>query len=243
MRTFGLIGKTLSHTFSERYFKEKFHKKYPNNVEYKNFELKSITDFPKLITENMISGLNVTIPFKESIIPFLDTLTDDAKNIGAVNTIEFIDGKTIGHNTDWIGFTKSIKPLLGDKKTALILGNGGSAKAIKFALNKLNIRYKTVSRNTSFDYLDITNETIDYYTIIINTTPLGTYPKIFDFPKINYTDLNSKHLLFDLIYNPSESQFLQYGKANGSGVKNGLEMLQIQAEASWKIWNLKIAKY
>ena len=238
MRIFGLIGKTLSHTFSERYFNEKFHKKDINDAEYKNFELKSIDDFQRLIAENKLSGLNVTIPYKESIIPFLDNLTDDAKNIGAVNTIQFINGKTIGHNTDWIGFSKSIKPLLGDKKTALILGNGGGAKAIKFALNKLNIKHKTVSRNTSFDYLDITTKTTEYYTIIINTTPLGTHPKTLEFPKINYTDLNSKNLLFDLIYNPNESRFLQYGKAKGSEIKNGLEMLQIQAEESWKIWNL-----
>ena len=238
MRTFGLVGKTLSHTFSERYFNEKFHKKDINDAEYKNFELKSIADFPKLIADNKLSGLNITIPYKESIIPFLDDLTDDAKKIGAVNTIQFIDGKTIGHNTDWIGFSKSIKPLLGDKKTALILGNGGGAKAIKFALDKLNIKHKTVSRNTSFDYLDITIENTDYYKIIINTTPLGTHPKILEFPKINYTNLNSKHLLFDLIYNPNESRFLQYGKAKGSEIKNGLEMLHIQAEESWNIWNL-----
>jgi len=237
MRIFGLIGKTLSHTFSERYFNEKFHKNDINDVQYKNFELKSIADFPRLIADNNLSGLNVTIPYKESIIPFLDHLTDDAKNIGAVNTIQFIDGKTIGHNTDWIGFTKSIKPLLGNKKTALILGNGGAAKAIKFALDKLNVQHKTVSRRTLFDYSDITFKTTDYYRIIINTTPLGTHPKILDFPKINYTDLNSKNLLFDLIYNPSESQFLQYGKAKGCEIKNGLEMLQIQAEASWRIWN------
>lgn len=238
MRTFGLIGKTLSHTFSERYFNEKFDKKDINDAEYKNFELKSIADFPRFIADNKLSGLNVTIPYKESIIPFLDDLTDNAKNIGAVNTIQFIDGKTIGHNTDWIGFSKSIKPLLRDKKTALILGNGGGAKAIKFALDKLNIKHKTVSRNTAFDYSDVTTKTIDYYSIIINTTPLGTHPKIHEFPKINYTELNSKNLLFDLIYNPNESRFLQYGKTKGSEIKNGLEMLQIQAEESWNIWNL-----
>jgi shikimate dehydrogenase len=238
MRTFGLIGKTLSHTFSERYFNEKFDKKDINDAEYKNFELKSIADFPRFIADNKLSGLNVTIPYKESIIPFLDDLTDDAKSIGAVNTIQFIDGETIGHNTDWIGFSKSIKPLLRHRKTALILGNGGGAKAIKFALNKLNIKHKTVSRNTAFDYSDVTTKTIDYYSIIINTTPLGTHPKIHEFPKINYTELNSKNLLFDLIYNPNESRFLQYGKTKGSEIKNGLEMLQIQAEESWSIWNL-----
>ena len=158
--------------------------------------------------------------------------------MGAVNTIQFRNGKTIGHNTDHIGFTNSIKPLLEDRNKAIILGDGGAAKAIKYALKKLNIEYKTINRNTSFDYLDITKQITGYYTIIINTTPVGSYPNINDFPKIPYEYLNQNYLLFDLIYNPNETKFLAYGKAKNAQTKNGLEMLQLQAEESWNIWNI-----
>jgi len=237
MRTFGLIGKSLKHSFSTSYFNEKFYKEGVD-AEYLSFELKNIQDFKTLINEKQLSGLNVTIPYKESIIPFLDELSNEAKIIGAVNTIQFINGKTIGHNTDFIGFSNSIKPLLDGRKSALILGDGGAAKAVKYALDLLNIDFKTVNRNTSFDYLDITIQTTEFYDIIINTTPLGTHPNTIEFPKIPYENLNSNHLLFDLIYNPSETKFLKYGKAKGATIKNGLEMLQIQAEESWNIWNL-----
>ena len=237
MRTFGLIGKSLKHSFSTSYFNEKFYKEGVD-AEYLSFELKNIQDFKTLINEKQLSGLNVTIPYKESIIPFLDELSNEAKIIGAVNTILFINGKTIGHNTDFIGFSNSIKPLLDGRKSALILGDGGAAKAVKYALDLLNIDFKTVNRNTSFDYLDITIQTTEFYDIIINTTPLGTHPNTIEFPKIPYENLNSNHLLFDLIYNPSETKFLKYGKAKGATIKNGLEMLQIQAEESWNIWNL-----
>ena len=237
MRTFGLIGKSLKHSFSTSYFNEKFYKEGVD-AEYLSFELKNIQDFKTLINEKQLSGLNVTIPYKESIIPFLDELSNEAKIIGAVNTIQFINGKTIGHNTDFIGFSNSIKPLLDGRKSALILGDGGAAKAVKYALDLLNIDFKTVNRNTSFDYLDITLQTAEFYDIIINTTPLGTHPNTIEFPKIPYENLNSNHLLFDLIYNPSETKFLKYGKAKGATIKNGLEMLQIQAEESWNIWNL-----
>ena len=237
MRTFGLIGKSLSHSFSQNYFNEKFHKEDISNCEYKNFELNNISEFTGLIRKIKLSGLNVTIPYKESIIPFLDELTQQAKAIGAVNTIEFKGNKLIGHNTDTIGFSKSIYPILNGRKKALILGNGGASKAIQYALKKLNIKYKIVSRNSSFNYLDISNKSIGYYNIIINTTPLGTYPKIGDFPKIPYKELNENYLLFDVIYNPQESTFLRYGKTRNCSIKNGLEMLEIQAESSWKIWN------
>ena len=237
MRTFGLIGKSLKHSFSTSYFNEKFYKEGVD-AEYLSFELENIQDFKTLINEKQLSGLNVTIPYKESIIPFLDELSNEAKIIGAVNTIQFINGITIGHNTDFIGFSNSIKPLLDGRKSALILGNGGAAKAVKYALDLLNIDFKTVNRNTSFDYLDITLQTAEFYDIIINTTPLGTHPNTIEFPKIPYENLNSNHLLFDLIYNPSETKFLKYGKAKGATIKNGLEMLQIQAEESWNIWNL-----
>lgn len=242
MRTFGLLGKCLEHSFSASYFNEKFYKE-GIDAEYLSFELENIQDFKTLIQKKQLSGLNVTIPYKESIIPLLDDLSNEAKIIGAVNTVQFINEKTIGHNTDFIGFSNSIKPLLEGRKSALILGNGGAAKAVKYALDLLNIDSKTVNRKTSFNYSDITKQTTDYYSIIINTTPLGTYPDTMKFPKIPYENLNSKHLLFDLIYNPSETKFLQYGKGKGATIKNGLEMLQIQAEESWNIWNLQVVKY
>ena len=238
MRTFGLIGKSLEHSFSSQYFNEKFFKEGITDTQYLNFELKDISEFKQLIEKNKLSGLNITIPYKESIIPFLDELNEEAKEIGAVNTIQFRNGKTIGHNTDHIGFTNSIKPLLEDRNKAIILGDGGAAKAIKYALKKLNIEYKTINRNTSFDYLDITKQITGYYTIIINTTPVGSYPNINDFPKIPYEYLNQNYLLFDLIYNPNETKFLAYGKAKNAQTKNGLEMLQLQAEESWNIWNI-----
>ena len=237
MRTFGLIGKSLSHSFSQNYFNEKFYTEDINNAEYKNFELNNISEFTDLIRKMKLSGLNVTIPFKESVIPFLDELTPQAKAIGAVNTIQFKGNKLIGHNTDTIGFLQSIYPLLNGRNKALVLGNGGASKAIQHALKKMKIEYKIISRNSSFDYLDISVKSIGYYNIIINTTPLGAYPKITDSPQIPYKELNENHLLYDLIYNPQESAFLHFGKTKNCSIKNGLEMLEIQAESSWNIWN------
>ena len=237
MRTFGLIGKTLVHSFSEGYFNNKFHKEDINDADYKNFELNNISEFTDLISKMKLSGLNVTIPYKESVIPFLDELTPQAKAIGAVNTIQFKDNKLIGHNTDTIGFSQSIYHILNRRNKALILGNGGASKAIQYALKNLNIEYKIVSRKSSFDYSDISSKSIGYYDIIINTTPLGTYPEIADFPQIPYKELNENHLLFDVIYNPTESAFLRFGKIRNCSIKNGLEMLEIQAESSWNIWN------
>ena len=237
MRTFGLIGKTLAHSFSERYFRDKFHNEDINDAEYKNFELNNISEFTDLISKMKLSGLNVTIPYKESVIPFLDELTPQAEAIGAVNIIEFKGNKLIGHNTDTIGFSQSIHPILNGRSKALILGKGGASKAIQYALKILNIEYKIVSRKSSFDYSDISSKTVGYYDIIINTTPLGTYPEIANFPQIPYKELNENHLLFDLIYNPIESTFLGFGKTRNCNIKNGLEMLEIQAESSWNIWN------
>ena len=237
MRTLGLIGKDLSHSFSKNYFTKKFLSENITDAEYLNFELKNISDFKLLINKNNLSGLNVTIPYKESIIPFLDELSEAAKQIGAVNTIQFINNKLTGHNTDYIGFTETILPLLKKENNALILGNGGASKAIQFALNRLNIQYKIVSRNTSFNYLDISKEITEYHNIIINTTPLGTFPNTEEKPPIPYELLNKNHVLYDLVYNPAETQFLKLGKQKNCQVKNGLEMLKKQAEASWNIWN------
>ena len=237
MKTFGLIGKSLSHSFSSSYFNEKFFKERITNTKYLNFELNDISEFPQLIKKQNLSGINVTLPYKESIIPFLDELSENAKRIGSVNTIQISNGKLIGHNTDVIGFKQSITPLLSGRNTALILGDGGAAKAVKFIFNQLNISHKTINRNSSFDYSDITSEIIDFNTIIVNTTPLGMIPEIKNYPQIPYELLTEKHLLFDLIYNPKETLFLKYGRANKACTKNGLEMLQIQAETSWNIWN------
>ena len=237
MRIFGLIGETLTHSFSEEYFNKKFHNEDIKDCEYKSFELSNISKFTDLISKMKLSGLNVTIPYKESVIPFLHKLTPQAKAIGAVNTIEFNGNKLIGHNTDTIGFSQSIQPILNGRNKALILGNGGASKAIQYALKTLNIEYKIVSRKSLFDYSDISIKSIGYYDVIINTTPLGTYPKTADFPQIPYKQLNENHLLFDLIYNPIESTFLRLGKIRNCSIKNGLEMLEIQAESSWNIWN------
>jgi shikimate dehydrogenase len=237
MKTFGLIGKSLAHSFSARYFNEKFFKEGISDAEYLNFELNNISEFPALIKSKQLSGINITLPYKETIIPFLDELSEDAKSIGAVNTIEFKDNKLIGHNTDLVGFKQSISPILDGRNAALILGDGGAAKAIKLALKQLNISHTTISRSGLIKYLDITSQHIDFNDIIINTTPLGMFPENGNYPKIPYELLTAKHLLFDLIYNPSETLFLTYGRAHKSKIKNGLEMLQIQAEASWNIWN------
>ena len=236
MRTFGLIGKSLSHSFSVRYFNEKFYKEGIADAEYLNFEINDISDFPDLIQRKELSGLNITLPYKENIIPFLDELSEDAKSIGAINTIQFKDGKLIGHNTDIIGFKQSISPILDGRDSALILGDGGASKAIKLGLEQLNISFKIVTRKSSFSYSDISTQDIDLNRIIINTTPLGMFPDTENYPKIPYEALTEKHLLFDLIYNPSETLFLRYGRAHNSKTKNGLEMLQIQAETSWSIW-------
>ena len=240
MIRYALLGKSLSHSFSEQYLSEKFFKEGIKNTEYINLELDNLNNLKDKIKELNLSGFNVTIPYKIEIISKLDFISNQAKTINAVNTVKVIKGKLHGFNTDVIGFTKSIEPLLNKRKTALVLGNGGSSKTIQFALQKLNISWKVVSRNTDFDYRQITKETIDSVEIIINCTPLGTYPKIDEYPKLPYNLLNSKHLLYDLVYNPKQTKFLSFGLANNCSIKNGEEMLVLQAEESWKIWNSDI---
>ncbi|HJM16066.1 MAG TPA: shikimate dehydrogenase [Flavobacteriales bacterium] len=240
MIRYALLGKSLSHSFSEQYLSEKFFKEGINNTEYINLELDDLNNLKDKIKELNLSGFNVTIPYKIEIISKLDFISNQAKTINAVNTVKVIKGKLHGFNTDVIGFTKSIESLLNKRKTALVLGNGGSSKAIQFALQKLNINWKVVSRNTDFDYRQITKKTIDSVDIIVNCTPLGTYPKIDEYPKLPYNLLNSKHLLYDLVYNPKQTKFLSFGLANNCSIKNGEEMLVLQAEESWKIWNSDI---
>lgn len=237
MKTFGLIGKNLANSFSKKYFKAKFINENIVKTKYLNFEIKNIEEFKTVCKNNSLIGLNVTIPYKESIIKYLDDLSKNAKKIEAVNTILFLKGKKIGFNTDYIGFTKSIKPLIKEQKSALILGDGGAAKAVKYALNSLSIKYKTVTRFGEFTYSDLTRSDIKNNQIIINTTPLGSKNMINKLPEIPYEFLSDKHLLYDLNYNPKISKFLKQGIKKKCNIKNGEEMLKIQAEESWKIWS------
>jgi shikimate dehydrogenase len=240
MRTFGLIGYPLTHSFSPGYFKEKFKKEGVLNSEYEAFELKSIGDIDILISERDPLGLNVTIPYKKGVIAFLDELSPEAKRIGAVNTIKIENDIRKGYNTDIYGFQTSLLNFLGDQKptNALILGTGGAAQAVQYVLEELDICYHNVSRQMGFlNYEDLDEAIIKKHTLLVNTTPLGTYPKTNTFPDIPYRYLTNQHYLYDLVYNPSETLFMKKGKQMGAKVKNGLDMLHLQAEKSWEIWN------
>lgn len=240
---FGLLGRNISYSFSRGYFSEKFEKENIKDSFYTNFDIPEITDFKKVIAEHPnLKGMNVTIPYKEAVIPFLDELDETAAAIGAVNTIQFKDGKLIGHNTDYYGFQKSIEPFINPEihHKALILGTGGAAKAVLYVMQLLGIKATLVSRTPQADqltYSEISKEIIDQYQIIINTTPLGTFPKVDDKPNIPYEHLGKQHLLFDLIYNPATTSFLLEGKKQGAVTANGQSMLQLQAEKAWQIWN------
>lgn len=244
-KLFGLVGKDISYSFSKGYFTQKFEDLGATNCKYVNFDIKTIDEFSRIIHQNKfeLKGVNVTIPYKEEIIPFLNKLSKSAKKIGAVNTIKITKkGLLKGFNTDVFGFENAIKPLLKKHhKRALILGTGGASKAVAFALKKNKIKIKFVSRNpkskNEISYKSLDEVFINKYKIIINCTPLGTHPNINDCPNIPYNFLTQKHLLFDLIYNPFETTFLSKGKAQGATIKNGLEMLELQAEKSWEIWN------
>jgi shikimate dehydrogenase len=237
---YGLIGYPLSHSFSPKWFSEKFAAE-DIDATYKPYPLEHVEDILDLLANYPLKGLNVTIPYKESIIDFLDSLSPEAKAIGAVNCIDIRNGKRTGHNTDIIGFERSLTPLLQPHHTkALVLGTGGAAKAVNYVLDKLGIDRQSISRNkteNTLTYSELTEEVISTHTLIINTTPLGMSPNTDEAPPIPYNHLTKKHLLYDLIYNPSETKFLAQGKANGVKTKNGHEMLTLQAEASWNIWN------
>lgn len=244
MKQYGLIGEKLGHSFSKRFFTEKFEKE-SIDAKYDLFELANIDMIADLFTEKKPCGLNVTIPYKEQVIQYLDDIDQEAKEIGAVNTIQFrnVNGKIIkkGYNTDVIGFRDSLLPLLKEHhKKALILGTGGASKAVAFVLGKLGIEYKYVSRRAaegSFTYGDLTQEVMAEYTVIVNSTPVGMFPKVDAAPEIPYQYITGKHLLYDLIYNPEETLFSKKGKEQGATTKTGLDMLYGQALASWKIWN------
>jgi len=237
MKTYGLIGKNISYSFSRNYFNNKFKNESISNSQYINFEIDNLSELNNIFnTDNY--GFNVTIPYKEAIIPYLDSLDIHSKKIGAVNTIKIENGKKIGFNTDWIGFKKSIEPLLKPHHTkALILGTGGASKAVIYALEQLKIETLIISRSGKITYKDLSEEIIQNHTIIINCTPVGTFPNVDSAPDIPYNFITNNHLAYDLIYNPAETLFLIKCKEKGATIKNGLEMLEIQAEESWKIWN------
>ncbi|NNL02659.1 MAG: shikimate dehydrogenase [Eudoraea sp.] len=240
--SFGLIGKNISYSFSKTYFNNKFTSLNLQGYSYENFDIPDLEEFPSLIERNKtLRGLNVTIPYKEDIIPYLDSLDKKAKRIGAVNTIKFTKEGLRGYNTDVYGFKKSIEPFLKEShKKALILGTGGASKAVAFVLNELGISFKYVSRNPIGDqigYSELNKKIISTHTVLINCTPLGTFPNTEAKPGIPYEFLTSNHLLFDLIYNPEKTAFLLSGEHKGAIICNGAEMLELQAEKAWQIWN------
>ncbi|HEX8562883.1 MAG TPA: shikimate dehydrogenase [Flavobacterium sp.] len=242
-RQYGLIGRNINYSFSKKYFTKKFADLKLERYSYENFDLADVSEFRQILTDNPdLAGLNVTVPYKQQIIPLLDTLSGNAAKMGAVNTIRVTNKGTLkGYNTDWYGFSKSLKPMLQPHhQKALILGTGGASKAVAFALDKLGILYTFVSREESagairYDFINAT--TFDNHQIIINCTPLGTSPDTAEFPPIPYEFFTEKHIAYDLIYNPEETVFLKKAKASGAIIKNGYEMLVLQAERSWKIWN------
>ena len=242
-KRYGLIGKNIDYSFSRAYFAEKFEKLKNKNSEYVNFDLQSISEFGDLLeSQKNLRGLNVTIPYKQSIIPYLDSLSKKAKAIGAVNTIQITkSGKLKGYNTDWYGFYYSLKPLLKfHHKRALILGTGGASKAIEYALKKLGLKYTFISRTKDANtllYSELTEEIMAKYTLIINTTPVGTFPNVDLMPEVPVEYLSERHIVYDLIYNPEETALMKAAKLKGAKVKNGYEMLVLQAEKAYKIWN------
>ncbi|MCP9612224.1 shikimate dehydrogenase family protein [Coprobacter tertius] len=242
---YGLIGYPLGHSFSKTFFNEKFQAE-KNDAEYINFEISRLKSFKEIITrETRLQGMNVTIPYKQEIIKYLDELDETARMIGAVNVIKFIrkSGKLIlkGYNSDVIGFTESIRPLLTPlHHNALILGTGGASKAVWYGLESLDVTPAYVSRDSGkglYTYNELSPEIMNKYKVIVNTTPVGMYPKVNECPDIPYDYITPEHLFYDLIYNPDETLFMKKAKDKGATVKNGLEMLLLQAFAAWNIWN------
>ncbi|MGI4870100.1 MAG: shikimate dehydrogenase family protein [Janthinobacterium lividum] len=245
MRLFGLIGRSLSHSFSQAYFSQKFARLGLSDCRYELFELAEASELPQLLARHPnLAGLNVTIPYKEQLWPYLTQVAPSAARVGAVNVIEIqADGSLTGHNTDYLGFRESLRrfyPGRGPAARALVLGTGGAAKAVGIALHELGILYQLVSRaplRTYLTYAELTPTLLAGYPLLINTTPLGTYPNVLECPPLPYQALTPAHYLFDLVYNPRETRFLQLGREAGAHTHNGLDMLERQAEAGWAIWN------
>lgn len=258
MKKYGLIGYPLTHSFSKKYFTDKFAKEGYEDREYELYPLQNLSDLPELINDTHdLCGLNVTVPHKIGVMFYLDKIDPAARAIDAVNCIKIVNHQPVeaffsgelssmkvrleGYNTDAYAFEESLKPLLKKHhQKALVLGNGGASRSVTFVLNKLDISYKLVSRRAigkQLLYKQLTADVMKERLLIINTTPLGTAPNIEECPEIPYQLLTSKHLLYDLVYNPAETEFLKRGKEKGASIKNGLEMLHLQAEKSWEIWN------
>ncbi len=243
LKLYGLIGYPLSHSFSKKYFTGKFEKEKITDSEFNAFSIENIDLLPQLIKDNpALKGLSVTIPYKESVMPFLDDLDVTAKKIGAVNCIKIANGKLIGYNTDAFGFRQSIKPFLeSHHERALILGTGGASKAVYSVLMEIGIDCRFVTRNkkaeNQFSYSELNENMVNAFKLIVNASPVGMFPNVDNAPQIPYEFISSSHLLYDLVYNPAQTEFLKRGKANGAAIVNGLSMLQQQAEEAWRIWN------
>lgn len=235
---FGLIGKKISYSFSKKYFEQKFQKLLLNNHSYNIIDLENLDNIKNIFETEHLKGLNVTIPYKEKIIPFIDELSDEAKEIGAINCISVENGKTKGYNTDAFGFEKTL--LLHKKeyqKTAIILGNGGAAKAVQYVLKKNQIPYITVSRTTEINYENLSENLVKENLIIIQCTPVGTFPNIEESVSFPFDGITENHLIIDLIYNPEYTKFIRNCAEKGAKTANGLYMLEQQAEKAWEIWN------
>ena len=240
-RKYGLIGKNINYSFSKKYFNDKFLKENITNCSYENYDLQSVKDFKKIIKDDAIKGFNVTIPYKEEIMELVNKIDPIAKKIGAINTIKIHDKDIIeGYNTDYIGFVMSLKNIISNQKKALVLGTGGASKAIIFGLSSIGVESTIVSRNKRegvISYSELSKKVIEENTIIINCTPLGTFPEAQECPKIPFEFLSSNHICYDLIYNPEKTKFLLESEKMGATIINGKKMLENQANESWKIWN------
>ena len=242
MHLYGLLGYPLSHSFSQKYFTEKFQNLGLTDAAYENFSLPNIDALQDILDHRQgLAGFNITIPYKKAVLAFLDQASQSVIEIGACNCVRIVDGKRIGYNTDVVGFEQTLAPFLKPHhQHALILGTGGASAAVEWVLRKRGIAYKSVSRTaseTTISYDQIDQATMELHTLVINTTPLGMYPNVDACPNLPYQFMNEQHHLFDLVYNPAETQFLAKGKARGASIQNGWEMLILQAEESWRIWN------
>lgn len=242
MRRFGLLGYPLSHSFSQKYFTEKFAQLGLSDCVYENFSLPTIEQLSLVLQEKKdLRGFNITIPYKKQVLSFLDEVSPVVAAIGACNCVQIKAGKLTGHNTDVVGFEQSLKPFLQPHHTrALVLGTGGASAAVEYVLRKLGISVQYVSRvasGNSIAYEQVDENMLTTHHLLINTTPLGMYPNVTECPDLPYHFLSSQHHLYDLIYNPAETKFLTNGKTRGASIQNGQEMLILQAEESWRIWN------